>query len=216
MIVHDGDAAFDAQLGTLAASHQGAAITVRREPQGQTLGELRNASVEAARGDIVCQWDDDDRYHPRRLELQFAAMRVENSEFCFLTDQLHLFAPDRTMYWDDWKLEVHPLKPGQGTLVGSKAARSGAIARARGHAADPGSACTPRAPDHAPARAQFACTSMFSTERTPGVRPPRDHQRVEAFSWRARWRSSNPCCQGRLARIQAPLGQFVMPLRGAS
>ena len=46
VIVHDGDASFDAKLGTLAASHQGASIAVRREPEGRTLGELRNASVE--------------------------------------------------------------------------------------------------------------------------------------------------------------------------
>ena len=122
VIVHDGDAAFDAKLKALAASHDDATIIIRCEPAGQSLGQLRNAAVDAARGAIICQWDDDDRYHPRRLELQFAAMRVENSEFCFLTDQLHLFAADRTMYWDDWNLEVHPLNLVQGTLLGTKAA----------------------------------------------------------------------------------------------
>jgi len=122
VIVHDGDAAFDAKLKCLAATHDGAAIAVHRAPAGQTLSDLRNASIDAARGEVVCQWDDDDRYHPRRLELQFAAMRVENSEFCFLTDQLHLFAAERTMYWDDWNLEVHPLNLVQGSLLGSKAA----------------------------------------------------------------------------------------------
>jgi glycosyltransferase involved in cell wall biosynthesis len=35
-----------------------------------TLGELRNHSVNAADGEYICQWDDDDWYHPRRLELQ--------------------------------------------------------------------------------------------------------------------------------------------------
>src|SRR6202035_1136436 len=109
-----------------------AAIAVHREPVGQTLGELRNASVAAARGETVCQWDDDDRYHPRRLELQFAAMRVENTEFCFLTDQLHLFIADRTMYWDDWNLEVHPLTLVEGTMLGSKAALGRYPALARG------------------------------------------------------------------------------------
>lgn len=122
VIVHDGDAAFDAKLKGLAAAHAGAPIAIHRAPAGQTLGDLRNASIDAAHGEVVCQWDDDDRFHPRRLELQFAAMRVENSEFCFLTDQLHLFAADRTMYWDDWNLEAHPLNLVQGTLLGSKAA----------------------------------------------------------------------------------------------
>jgi glycosyltransferase involved in cell wall biosynthesis len=122
VIVHDGDAAFDARLKGLPPAYDGAPIAVHREPAGRTLGDLRNASIDAARGEVVCQWDDDDRYHPRRLELQFAAMRVENSEFCFLTDQLHLFAAQRTMYWDDWNLEVHPLNLVQGTLLGRKAA----------------------------------------------------------------------------------------------
>ncbi|HEX3633882.1 MAG TPA: glycosyltransferase family A protein, partial [Casimicrobiaceae bacterium] len=132
VIVHDGDAVFDAKLRALAASRDGAAIAVHREPGGQTLGELRNASVAAARGASVCQWDDDDRYHPRRLELQFAAMRVENSEFCFLTDQLHLFAAEQKMYLDDWNLEVHPLNLVQGTLLGSRAALGRYPALARG------------------------------------------------------------------------------------
>jgi glycosyltransferase involved in cell wall biosynthesis len=35
------------------------------------LGELRNISVKEARGSLLCTWDDDDLYHPERLELQF-------------------------------------------------------------------------------------------------------------------------------------------------
>src|ERR1700690_3838974 len=68
VIVHDGSDAFDAELRTLAAAHPAAAIAIHREPARRTLGELRNVAIDAARGDIVCQWDDDDRYHPRRLE----------------------------------------------------------------------------------------------------------------------------------------------------
>ena len=30
-------------------------------------------SVDAAAGDFIVQWDDDDWYHPRRVELQMAA-----------------------------------------------------------------------------------------------------------------------------------------------
>ncbi|MGN6601345.1 MAG: glycosyltransferase [Ginsengibacter sp.] len=37
----------------------------------RTLGELRNLSIAAAKGDFFCQWDDDDWYHSKRLELQF-------------------------------------------------------------------------------------------------------------------------------------------------
>ena len=35
-----------------------------------SLGSLRNTSIEHALGEYICQWDDDDWYHPRRLEIQ--------------------------------------------------------------------------------------------------------------------------------------------------
>jgi glycosyltransferase involved in cell wall biosynthesis len=214
VIVHDGDAAFDAKLGTLVASHQGAAITVRREPQGQTLGELRNASIEAARGDIVCQWDDDDRYHPRRLELQFAAMRVENSEFCFLTDQLHLFAADRTMYWDDWNIEVYPLNLVQGTLLGSKTALGHYLPLARGEDTPlildllrRGSRIT-RLREHG-----YLYVYVFDGKNAWGY----DHH-ATISAWKrfrgARLLALEPMLRARLAEYEPPLGPFVMPYEG--
>jgi len=39
-----------------------------------TLGRLRNISIGIATGEILCQWDDDDLYHPLRLERQFSQM----------------------------------------------------------------------------------------------------------------------------------------------
>lgn len=41
---------------------------------GRPLGELRNESVDRARGDVVCIWDDDDRHGPDRLAVQLAAL----------------------------------------------------------------------------------------------------------------------------------------------
>jgi glycosyltransferase involved in cell wall biosynthesis len=38
------------------------------------LGTLRNMSVEAARGAVLCQWDDDDLSHPQRLEFQYTQL----------------------------------------------------------------------------------------------------------------------------------------------
>jgi glycosyltransferase involved in cell wall biosynthesis len=215
VIVHDGGEAFDAKLRALAASHDGAAVAVHREPAGQTLGELRNASVDAARGETVCQWDDDDRYHPRRLELQFAAMRVENSEFCFLTDQLHLFAADRTMYWDDWNLEVHPLNLVQGTLLGSKAA-PGAPYRPRarrGHTADPDS--LRRGAGSRACRARLPVRYVFDGKNAWGY----DHHATisawKFFEARASL-ALEPMLRARLAEYEPPLGRFVMLTRVAS
>ncbi|MFT4587359.1 MAG: glycosyltransferase involved in cell wall biosynthesis [Candidatus Binatia bacterium] len=37
-------------------------------PEGMTLGEMRNLSLEHATGEYVVQWDDDDWHHPKRIE----------------------------------------------------------------------------------------------------------------------------------------------------
>ncbi len=44
------------------------------EPNTLTLGELRNRSLDAATGDYVIQWDDDDLHDPSRLQHQLAAL----------------------------------------------------------------------------------------------------------------------------------------------
>jgi glycosyltransferase involved in cell wall biosynthesis len=211
VIVHDGNAAFDARLNALAVSHAGAAIAVHRRPAGHTLGELRNAAVDAARGDIVCQWDDDDRYHPRRLELQFAAMRVENSEFCFLTDQLHLFAADRTMYWDDWNLEVHPLNLVQGTLLGSKAALGRYPALARGED-------TPLVLDLLRRERRITRLRGYGYLYVyvfDGANAWSYDHHATISAWKrfrgARLLSLEPTLRARLAEYDPPLGHFVMP-----
>lgn len=40
-----------------------------------SLGELRNIGLEEARGDWICQWDDDDYSGPGRIRLQLEAAR---------------------------------------------------------------------------------------------------------------------------------------------
>lgn len=67
-----------------------------------SLGALRNLSLDAAAGDIVCQWDDDDCYHPDRVTHQFEQMTQQAAQASFLTDNLHLLEPDGHLYWTDW------------------------------------------------------------------------------------------------------------------
>jgi glycosyltransferase involved in cell wall biosynthesis len=50
----------------------------------QTLGALRNVSVAEARGEYVCQWDDDDLYAPERIQTQLAALRSAQVAACVL------------------------------------------------------------------------------------------------------------------------------------
>ncbi len=127
LIVHDGDEAFDATLRAWLDSapqckqaNAAQQITVHRSVPGQSLGALRNEAVRLARGDLVCQWDDDDRYHPERLALQVKALVDEDADFCFLRDQLHGFVDEGKLTWDDWNLESYPLNFVQGTLLGKR------------------------------------------------------------------------------------------------
>lgn len=59
-------------------------IRVVEVPPGATLGELRNASVSAARGAYVCQWDDDDLYAPERIQTQLSALLAARASACVL------------------------------------------------------------------------------------------------------------------------------------
>ena len=72
-----------------------------------TLGSLRNISVAEADGEIICQWDDDDLYHPERLQVQYAYMVKNNARACFMTDYLQYFRDDREMFWVNWTNRTH-------------------------------------------------------------------------------------------------------------
>jgi glycosyltransferase involved in cell wall biosynthesis len=63
--------------------------------EANVLGRLRNLSLETATGDIMAQWDDDDWYHPERLERQFAAIARSGADACCLSGALmHLDTPE--------------------------------------------------------------------------------------------------------------------------
>ena len=80
VIVDHGDNGLAEMLAELGRSD----ITHIRVPdqEGLTLGDLRNMTMAAARGEYVAQWDDDDWYAERRLEVQHE--RLHGAEACFL------------------------------------------------------------------------------------------------------------------------------------
>ncbi len=82
-----------------------------------TLGQLRNISIEAATGDIICQWDDDDLYHPERLRVQAEFMLEAGAGACFMTDQLQYFVKEREMLWTDWSFNGQVQAGIPGTLM---------------------------------------------------------------------------------------------------
>ena len=75
-------------------------VTVGR---GSTLGSLRNDAVAASSGDFLIQWDDDDRYHPNRIEEQVRPLLTPTyAAASCLTSQLYYFTETRELYWVNW------------------------------------------------------------------------------------------------------------------
>ena len=91
------------------------------EPPGVlNLGQLRNIGLEAASGDIVCQWDDDDRFHPDRLQKQ-AAVLIENAlEAVYLQEVMQYFPEKRALFWTNW--HATPALAHPGTLMAQRSA----------------------------------------------------------------------------------------------
>ena len=62
------------EIGPVMSAHAAGTPVrhVRIDPAAPrlALGALRNRGLEAARGELVAQWDDDDWYHPERLAEQ--------------------------------------------------------------------------------------------------------------------------------------------------
>lgn len=72
-------------------------------PDLASLGSLRNTSIEIATGELICQWDDDDLYHPDRLITQYQAIRKSDRNLASIyCDFLKFFAETKELYWCDW------------------------------------------------------------------------------------------------------------------
>lgn len=61
-------------------------VKLEQKPEN-TLGKLRNRSLEEASGDFLVQWDDDDWYHPERISIQ-AETLMEGFDACCLSGAL--------------------------------------------------------------------------------------------------------------------------------
>ena len=62
----------------------GQGIRFVQAPPGTTLGEMRNMSVAAATGKIICCWDDDDWHAPTRIEEQVDYLTTREAAACML------------------------------------------------------------------------------------------------------------------------------------
>lgn len=68
-------------------------------PPVETYVELRNFGMDEARGEVLCMWDDDDFYHPKRLSVQFSKMVSSGSKACFFGDYIHYNEQTKKLRW---------------------------------------------------------------------------------------------------------------------
>jgi len=67
----------------------------------RTLGAKRNFCVEAARGDLIMHWDDDDWFSSRRISYQVAELLKADAEICGLRQMLfYELATGRTFLYE--------------------------------------------------------------------------------------------------------------------
>ena len=90
-----------------------------------SLGELRHLSLEAARGDWSCQWDDDDLYHPDRIALGMQGLMALQADAVFLQRWM-LWAPGAR------RLGVSGAREWEGSMLARRASVPAYPALARG------------------------------------------------------------------------------------
>ncbi len=74
-------------------------IRYLRLPERTPLGAKRNRGCEAAQGDILVHWDDDDWMSARRLSLQVETLLAGKADLCGL-DRLLYFEPASGSAWE--------------------------------------------------------------------------------------------------------------------
>lgn len=73
VIIDDGEEDYSDLIASFDCSDLVRYIKLQPGSPRLSLGELRNISIEEARGEWCVQWDDDEWYHPERLAVQLNA-----------------------------------------------------------------------------------------------------------------------------------------------
>jgi glycosyltransferase involved in cell wall biosynthesis len=121
IILNGGDDTYRKRMRDHVALLGDSSIRLVDIPGLLPLGALRNKSLQWAKGPIICQWDDDDLYHPQRLHLQYQALAASENEAVFLRDVMQLFTASRNLYWTNWHATP------AGAFPGSLMSRTSAI-----------------------------------------------------------------------------------------
>ena len=61
-----------------------------KKQKNSSLGYLRNCSLDNATGDYIVQWDDDDWYHPKRLDIQADILKKGYDACCLSATIMHI------------------------------------------------------------------------------------------------------------------------------
>ncbi len=69
-----------------------------RLAERRTIGAKRNQACEAARGNIICHWDDDDWHAPWRITYQVGALQHDRASVCGL-NYLLFYDPTSNRAW---------------------------------------------------------------------------------------------------------------------
>jgi hypothetical protein len=103
LIVTDGTPRFRGAIEAFVSAEKVENVRlVVPERDDLPLGALRNISMRDARGQILCQYDDDDVSHPERLATQALHMMRGGARASFMTDHLQHRADQRAVFWIDW------------------------------------------------------------------------------------------------------------------
>jgi glycosyltransferase involved in cell wall biosynthesis len=84
------------ELKRVVSGHASSILLVEA-PRGLSLGDYRNISVARARGNFVCQWDDDDFYHRDRISSMMTVLLETNVDAVFLSRWLMCWESRRTL-----------------------------------------------------------------------------------------------------------------------
>ncbi len=86
-------------------------IRVVETDGSRSLGALRNLSWDEARGDVLCQWDDDDRYHPERIERQYEALEAADGLSTCLQEVMLFIEASGRLHLTNWAASPPTVMP---------------------------------------------------------------------------------------------------------
>lgn len=76
LVIVDGSTKPNSEVANSDAAHRYIHLALNRP----AVGHLHNVACEAARGDVVIQWDDDDWHNPYRIVRQSASLEAHQDE----------------------------------------------------------------------------------------------------------------------------------------